>query len=97
MNNDSLDLVLEKIDLSLVRELQSELDDTWNKKQMFRTETEMRVSVLNDIKFPTSASKYWQAIREQAVMLENLVMLSFEYRRNDVKLRRKKEKLSKDR
>jgi len=96
MNNDSLDLVLEKIDLSLVRELQSELDDTWNKKQMFRTETEMRVSVLNDIKFPTSASKYWQAIREQAVMLENLVMLSFEYRRNDVKLRRKKEKLSKE-
>ena len=96
MNNDSLDLVLEKIDLSLVRELQSELDDTWNKKQMFRTETEMRVSVLNDIKFPTLASKYWQAIREQAVMLENLVMLSFEYRRNDVKLRRKKEKLSKE-
>ena len=56
----------------------------WEKRQKFRTETEMRISVLNDLKFPTHASKYWQCIREQGVFYENLVTLSFEFRRNAV-------------
>lgn len=56
----------------------------WEKRQVFRTETEMRVSVLTDIKHPTNASKYWQCVREQAVFYENLVVLSFDYRRNQI-------------
>lgn len=54
--------------------------------QIFRTRTEMEVSVLNDMKFPTHASKYWQVIREQAVMTEELIRMSFDYRRNLIKL-----------
>lgn len=71
-----------------------ELSDTFAKRQIFRTETEARVSVLDDIRRPTRASKYWQAVREQAVMLEQLALLSFEYRRNEVMLRRHTDRLA---
>jgi len=71
----------------------SELRDTWTKKQVFRTETEMRMSVLQDAKYPTKASKYWQCVREQNVFLENLMSLSFEARRNEVKLKKLKQKI----
>jgi len=76
--------VLSKKDLSFVVSSILDIQKNWEKRQMFRTETEMRISVLNDIKFPTNASKYWQAVREQAVFYENLVTLSFSYRRNSV-------------
>lgn len=58
-----------------------ELSDAWAKQQRFRTETEMRVAVLTDLEFPTAAAKYWQAVREQATMIEQLVLMGFEYRR----------------
>jgi len=60
------------------------IQDNWEKNQRFRTETEMRISVLNDVKFPTPASKYWQSVREMSVFYQNLVTLSFEYRRNQI-------------
>ena len=89
----SLNNLLDAEDVSKFRELTSELRDTWTKKQVFRTETEMRISVLQDAKYPTKASKYWQCVREQNVFLENLMTLSFDARRNEVKLKRLKQKL----
>ena len=89
----SLNNLLDAEDVSKFKELTSELRDTWTKKQVFRTETEMRMSVLQDAKYPTNASKYWQCVREQNVFLENLMTLSFEARRNEVKLKRLKQKL----
>ena len=80
-------------DVKFLEGVKKELNDTWNKRQIFRTETEMRISVLNDVKFPTNSSKYWQSVREQGVMFENLVTLSFEYRRNDIELERKQQEL----
>jgi len=56
----------------------------------------MRFSVLNDMKYPTKAAKYWQCVREQNVYLENLMSLSFEYRRDEVKLKKLKQKLEKE-
>ena len=85
--------VLDTEDVSTFKELTSELRDTWTKKQVFRTETEMRMSVLQDAKYPTKASKYWQCVREQNVFLENLMSLSFDARRNVVKLKKLKQKL----
>ena len=85
--------VLDTEDVSKFKELTSELRDTWTKKQVFRTETEMRISVLQDAKYPTKASKYWQCVREQNVFLENLMSLSFDARRNEVKLKKLKQKL----
>lgn len=59
--------------------LAGEIQDTWQKQQMWRTETEARVSVLNPIKHPTYASRYWQCVREQAVFADQLVHLAFDY------------------
>jgi hypothetical protein len=50
--------VLKQEDAQSIVALKEELTDTWTKKQIFRTETEMRISVLNDGKHPTQASKY---------------------------------------
>lgn len=85
--------LLDPEDVSVFKEMTGELRDTWTKKQMFRTQTEMEFSVLNDAKYPTKAAKYWQCVREQNVFLENLMSLSFDYRRNEVKIKRLEKKL----
>ena len=91
--SDNLHNILDSNDVSEFKGMVDELRDTWTKKQIFRTETEMRFSVLSDMKYPTNASKYWQCVREQNVYLEQLMQLSFEYRRAEVKLKRLKQKL----
>ena len=83
----SLNNLLDPNDVKAFKELTTELRDTWTKKQVFRTETEMRMSVLQDAKYPTKASKYWQCVREQNVFLENLMTLSFECRRHEAKIK----------
>jgi len=80
-------------DMKAFTSLVDELRDTWNKKQIFRTETEARVSVLQDAKYPTLAAKYWQCVREQNVFLENLMALSFDYRRTNAKIKWLEKKL----
>jgi len=84
INNSSL---LSINDLDSLEILSGELQETFVKTQIHRTRTEMEVSVLNDLKFPTPASKYWQSMREQNVMFTELVMLSFEYRKNNVEIK----------
>ncbi len=76
-------------------ELKEELQDTIQKVQKYRTETEMRVSVLNDASHPTPASKYWQCVREQNMMYEQLRISSYEYRRRQAKILGMKDKLKK--
>jgi len=85
-------VLLDKSQASEFKKMVPELQDTWVKKQMFRTETEMRFSVLSDNKYGTNAAKYWQSVREQNTHFENLMSLSFEYRRNDVEI----EKIQRD-
>ena len=87
-----LNNILDKDDVKNFKKLIPELQDTWHKKQMFRTETEMRFSVLSDNKYPTKAAKYWQSVREQNTHFENLVHLSFDARKNEVEI----EKLQRD-
>jgi hypothetical protein len=82
-----LNNLLEPNDIKTFKSLVDELRDTWTKKQVFRTETEARVSVLQDNSYPTKAAKYWQCVREQNVFLENLMSLSFEYRRVENKIK----------
>ena len=92
----NLNNLLDPEDVKQFQGLTEELKDTWTKKQMFRTETEMQFSVLNDAKYPTKAAKYWQCVREQNVFLENLMSLSFDYRRAEVKIKRLQEKFDKE-
>lgn len=78
--------ILTQDDIKTLIPLKAELQEAFVKSQAFRTRTEMEVSVLNDIKFPTPSSKYWQAMREQNVMFTQLVLLSFDYRKNQVNI-----------
>jgi len=73
------------VDLS---SLAKELDQTHRTVQVFRTPTEMEVSVLNDTKHPTPDSKYWQAVKEQDAHYTNLVMLSFDHEEQKLELQK---------
>ena len=59
--------ILDKQDVKEFKKLIPELQDTWKKKQMFRTETEMRFSVLSDNKYPTK-------LQNTGNMLENKIL-----------------------
>ena len=80
--------ILNKEKCGVLSDLAVELRQTWETVQVFRTRTEMLVSVLNDVKHPTPDSKYWQAVREQNVMFHELAMLSYEYRKNELEIRK---------
>lgn len=73
--------MLKKEDSNFLKDLRKELDEAYFKNQIFRTETDMRYSVLQDGRHPTKASKYWQSVREQMVMYGELRRESYMYRR----------------
>ncbi len=89
-------VLLDKSQASEFKKMVPELQDTWAKKQVFRTETEMRFSVLSDNKYGTKAAKYWQSVREQNTHFENLMRLSFDYRKTDVEIKKIQQKLKKE-
>ena len=89
-------VLLDKSQASEFKRMVPELQDSWIKKQMFRTETEMRFSVLSDNKHGTKASKYWQSVREQNSHFESLMQLSFEYRTNDVEIKKTQRDIKKE-
>jgi len=78
---DQVDL-LSADDMITLEELIPELRHCIETRTLWRTTTEALYSVLNDLRFPTPDSKYHQSKLEQAVFFDQLVMLSFEYRRN---------------
>ena len=86
-------VLLDRSQASEFKKMVPELQDTWAKKQMFRTETEMRFSVLSDNKYGNNAAKYWQSVREQNTHFENLMHLSFDYRKNDVEIEKLEHKI----
>jgi hypothetical protein len=88
--------MLKKEDNKFLKELKAELEDTHNKAQKYRTETEMRYSVLNDGRFPTKASKYWQAVREQNVFYTNLRLEAYQYRKLLVEIKKLERSIEKE-
>jgi len=89
-------VLLDRSQVGEFKKMVPELQDNWAKKQMFRTETEMRFSVLSDNKHGNNASKYWQSVREQNTHFENLMHLSFEYRKNDVEIKKLQREIKKE-
>ena len=76
--------------------LVDELQETYAKRQIWRTQTEMMFSVLDDSKFTTPAAKYWQCVREQSMFYQELVQLTLDYRRNNIAILEIEEKLQGD-
>jgi hypothetical protein len=88
--------VLSKEQNKELTELKQELKETVEKNQIYRTEIQMRYSVLQDGKQPTNAAKYWQCVREQAAMYDELTRDSFTFRNLMIDLDEAKDKLSKE-
>jgi hypothetical protein len=88
--------ILSQDDLAVIEDLRDELVDNFLHTQVFRTRTEMEVSVLNDLKFPTPDAKYWQAQREQKVHFNEMVMLSYDYRKNLVEIRKLRKRMDQE-
>jgi len=80
--------ILQINDWQSISAIKDELRQTWETVQVYRTRTEMVVSILNDMKRPTPDAKYWQAVREQNVMFVELVNLSYEYRKKVVEIKK---------
>ena len=86
--------LLSSEDVSAFKEMTEELRDTWHKKTNVSNRDRTRFSVLQDNRYPTKAAKYWQCVREQSSYLDNLMALSFDYRRNDAKIKHLEKKIS---
>ena len=85
--------MLKKEDSNFLKDLRAELDDAYFKNQIYRTETDMRYSVLQDGRHPNNASKYWQSVREQVAMYKELRRESYEYRRLLIEIKKLKRRL----
>jgi len=70
-------------DFKSIRSILPELVRSYEVRQIWRTETEMRFSVLNDVKFPTKPSKYFQCIREESVFFTQLIYLICNYQETE--------------
>jgi len=51
------------------------------KRAFFRSDFEMRYGVLSNNEHPTPDSKYWQAIGEQAVHVQEFISIGYEYKK----------------
>jgi len=69
--------VLDSKDSSIIDKNEKELEKAHNTNQHYRTETEMNASVL--AKFPSDEAKYWQSVREETMMLDNLTANAIEF------------------
>jgi len=74
--------ILEPLGLQELEAIKEPLEQRFWAGQHFRSEWEMRNSVLTDTKFPTPDAKYWQSVREQGVHFQELVMLCYEQRKS---------------
>ena len=88
--------VLSKEQNKELTELKQELKETVEKNQIYRTEIQMRYSVLQDGKQPTNAAKYWQCVREQSAMYDELTRDSFAFRNLIIDIEESKDKLEKE-
>jgi len=68
-------------DLQKLEKIKRSLMKTFDNRIIWRTPIEAEIGVLNDIDCPTPAAKYHQAALEQAAFFDNLIRLSFDYRR----------------
>lgn len=72
--------------IAVLEALKSEIFEAWDNQVVWRTPTEARFSVLDDIHYATPAAKYHQAVREQLVFFENTILLSYDYREKQIDL-----------
>jgi hypothetical protein len=85
---EDLSMCLSPEDTKTFYALKGEMKESWEKRQIYRTEVEMRIGVLEDFRHPTPSAKYWQAVREMSHYYENVVNGYFEYKRNEIEIKK---------
>ena len=83
-------------DLMLLNNNMNIIGKSLKHSQIFRTDTEARVSVLNNVKHPTPDSKYWQSMRELKVQSSELFNLNFEYKEKVIDKKELEKKLNEE-
>jgi len=78
--------LIDKDDIDILSKNANTLAHVYLHKQIYRTETEMRYSVLNTVKFPTPAARYWQCMRECDLFFKQLIEESIAYEELEAKL-----------
>lgn len=73
-------------DSSFIREHKTNFEKRLNTRSLFRSKFEMEASVLRNDEHPTPDSKYWQAIGEQTVQLQELITLGYENGKHEADL-----------
>ena len=68
-------------DLNYLQENATDFQERFIRRSFFRSEFEMRYGVLSDAEHPTIDSKYWQAIGEQSVHVQELTSLGYNYKK----------------
>jgi len=75
-----------KDDMKFLKEHSNQFLDRYSRRSLFRSKFEMEASVLNDMVHPTVDSKYWQAIGEQAVHVQELVRLGYSGKKSEAEI-----------
>jgi len=88
--------LLTELDIDKLNKCMPTIKHSIEFSQMFRTDTEARTSVLNDVKFPTVDAKYWQSVRELGVQSTELFYLNFEYKNKLIDVEELEAKLKTD-
>jgi len=73
-------------DMEFLEAHKGQFQERFRTRSLFRSRFEMETMVLNDEDHPTPDSKYWQAIGEQAVHVDELINLSFRVKLNTADL-----------
>ena len=73
----NVDLISDK-DVNFLIEHRENFEKRFRTRSLFRSKFEMEAAVLRDDEHPTPDSKYWQAIGEEIVQLQELITLSYE-------------------
>jgi len=95
LKNLSTNDILSNADVEKLKKNMPAIQHSLKYAQMFRTDIESRVSVLNDVKFPDADSKYWQSMRELKVQSNELFYLNFNYEEKIIDIEEIELKLSK--
>ena len=72
--------------LSFLNEHKENFENRLRTRSLFRSKFEIEASVLREDEHPTDDSKYWQAIGESTVQLQELITLSYENGKHEADL-----------
>lgn len=88
--------MLLQVDKEWMKDRTEQFQERFKNRPIFRSLFEMENYVCGNASHPTPDAKYWQMIGEQAVHVQELVTLDFEFKKTEVELKKLERKLDKE-